>query len=333
MSGIIGHTMYAILGGKSARERGLPIVPILDHHAASYHCGAYLGCDIQTMPEAICADTGQEVGYGTAPLKISPITGGKVKPWSLTHGEKSFRPREIHRLFYGRAHLVFGWRSEDREHTVPWDHLVDYCVAVIRDAKDIHQASDRTLAYLFGWMAHIVGDSLIKSVQPGVDLQLHGGKYTPTNRPIQDLVTFHEIGRKELKLNWQTILADLAKTPVEKIQLHYMRVAKARGELGSQFTNAWQPEHEELLRTVLLENRRYQLIRNPRILKQLELSRTKTGWDCRPELTRQSLGLHYPDMIKLAEKADFRHALWQIGDAIGKLFADVMERVPDIRTH
>ena len=70
MSGIIGHTMYAILAGKAAAAKKLPIAQIIHRHYASYLCGSYLGCDIQTIPEARCIDTGQEVGYGTAPLKI-----------------------------------------------------------------------------------------------------------------------------------------------------------------------------------------------------------------------------------------------------------------------
>jgi len=327
MSGIIGHTMYAILGAKAAGERKLPIMPILQRHAASFHCGAYLGCDVQTMPEAICEDTGQDVGYGTASLEKSPLTGGKIRPWSLKHGEKTYRPREIHRMFYGRAHVVFGWAREDREHTVPWDHLADYCAAVVEDALE-RQQGERTLAYLFGWMAHIVGDSLIKSVRPGIDLHLHGGKYTPANRPIQDLVTFHEIGRKELGLNWDKILTELARTPVEEIQLHYMRVAKRAGQLGESFDNAWQSDRAGLLRSVLRENRRYQAIRNPRLLKQLALTKTKHGWQCDPELTRRSLGLRYPEMVDLAKKANFRHALWQMGEAVANLFAEVVERVP-----
>ena len=61
-------------------------------------------------------------------------------------------------------------------------------------------------------MAHVVSDSLIKSVQPGIELHLLDGKYTPRNRPIQDLVTFHEIGVKEFGLNWAALLADLAAT-------------------------------------------------------------------------------------------------------------------------
>jgi hypothetical protein len=329
MSGIIGHTMYAILGAKAAKEKKLPVAPLITRQAASYHCGAYLGCDVQTMPEAICVDSGLEVGYGTAPLKVSPITGGEVRPWSLKHAGKSYRPREIHQLFYGRAHLVFGWRRADREHTVPWDHLADYCAAVVNDAVALYRVNERSLAYLFGWMAHIVGDSLIKSVQPGIDLRLHGGKYTPTNRPIQDLVSFHEVGRKELKLNWQAILDGLVKTPVEAVQLHYMRIGKQQGELGADFMNAWEGGDAGLLRDVLGENRRYQAIRNPRLLKQLELRKTPKGMDCDPELTRRSLGLHYPDMVELAEKANFRHALWQMGEAVAKLFAEVVERVPD----
>lgn len=318
--------MYAILGAKAAAKRKLSIVPILQRHAASYHCGAYLGCDVQTMPEAICEDTGKEVGYGTAPLDKSPLTGGKVRPWSLQHAGKAYRPREIHRRFYGRAHIVFGWRREDREHTVPWDHLADYCAAVVSDATQ-RRRNERELAYLYGWMAHIVGDSLIKSVRPGIDLHLHGGKYTPANRPIQDLVSFHEVGRKEFGLNWESILTNLAKTPVEAIQLHYMRVAKKSGSLGEAFDNAWQPDQARLLKAVLQENRRYQAVRNPRLLKQLALTKTENGWQCDPELTRRSLGLRYPEIVELAEKADFRHALWQMGEAVADLFGEVAERV------
>ena len=330
MSGVIGHTMYAILAVDSARKRKLPIVALIERNQPSYHCGAYLGCDVQTMPEAICVDTGSEVGYGTASMEKSPITGGVIRLWSLEHGGKGYRPREIHRLFYGRAHLVFGWRSEDREHTVPWDHLADYCAAVVKDCRRMHPGNERALAYLLGWIAHIVGDSLIKSVQPGVDLQLHGGKYTPANRPIQDMIAFHEVGRRELKLDWNKILMEAARTPVEDIQLHYMRAVAPSGALAEEFTNAWNPNHEDLARAVLKENRRYQVIRTPRIIKQLELIETRHGWDCHPELTRRSLGLHYPDMQKLAKQANFRHALWQISEAIAKLFTEVLERVPDL---
>jgi len=191
MSGIIGHTMYAILGGKAAEHRKLPIVPLIYRHYATYLCGAYLGCDIQTMPEVVCVDTGKEVGYGTAPLEKNPLTGGAVRPWTLKFDGREYRPREIHRTFYGRSHLVFGWDKAERVHTVPWDHLADYCAAVADDAVELFGPGERQLAYLFGWMAHIVGDSLIKSVQPGIELDLLDGKYTPRNRPIQDLVTFH----------------------------------------------------------------------------------------------------------------------------------------------
>ena len=58
MSGVIGHMMYAILGGKAAEQRRLPVVPLLNRYYASYLAGAYLGCDVQTLPAAICVDTG-----------------------------------------------------------------------------------------------------------------------------------------------------------------------------------------------------------------------------------------------------------------------------------
>jgi hypothetical protein len=328
MSGIIGHTMYAVLAGKAARQGKLPIAPIIHRHYASYLCGAYLGCDVQTMPEAVCVDTGKEVGYGTAPLEKSPLTGGEVRPWSLDVDGKSFRPRDIHRLFYGRSHLVFGWSTADRQQTVPWDHLPDYCAAVVQDAMELFGPGERKLAYLFGWMAHIVGDSLIKSVQPGITLELHGGKYTPMNRPIQDLISYHEIGVKEFGLNWPALLSDLAETPVEPVQHHFMRVAQPRGELAAHFPNAWAPDRAELLKTVLHENRRYQAIRNPRLLKLYRLRKNRSAWECSEELTRQSGGLRYPEMVRLADAANFRHALWDMGEAIVALFEQVIERSP-----
>ena len=331
MSGIIGHSMYAILAGKAAAERRLPITSLIHQHYASYLCGAYLGCDVQTMPEAVCVDTGQEVGYGTARLDKSPLTGGAVQAWSLEVDGEQYRPREIHRTFYGRSHLVFGWNATEGGHSVPWDHLADYCATVVQDALELYGPGQRQLSYLFGWMAHIVGDSLIKSIQPGLDLDLLDGKYTPRNRPIQDLFTFHEIGVKEFRLDWSALLTDLSETPVEPIQFHYMRTARPRGELAARFSNAWTPQLEPLLAHVLEENRRYQRIRNPRLLKRYELTRVSDRWYCSEELTRQSGGLTYEEMIGFAERAHFRHALWQMAEAIVRLFEQVIDRVPRLQ--
>ncbi|MFN0079367.1 MAG: hypothetical protein ACKVY0_23120 [Prosthecobacter sp.] len=108
MSGLIGHTMYGLLAAKAAKGRGLSITPIIERHLPSFLCGAYIGCDIQVMPEAVCVDTGREVGFGTVPLEKSPITGGAVRPWLLVHDGQMYRPKQIHELFYGRAHLVAG---------------------------------------------------------------------------------------------------------------------------------------------------------------------------------------------------------------------------------
>jgi len=332
MSGIIGHTMYAVLAGIAARHRKLPIAPLIHRHYPSYLCGAYLGCDVQTMPEAVCLDTELDVGYGTAPLQQSPLTGGAIRPWSLEFDDRSYRPRDIHRLFYGRAHLVFGWVSAEREQTVPWDHLPDYCASVVQDAVELFGPGERQLAYLCGWMAHIVGDSLIKSVQPGIDLNLLDGKYTPQNRPIQDLVSFHEIGIRELHLNWPALLNDLVQTPVEPIQLHYMRASKPQGELAAHFSNAWSPHFAPLLTAVLKENRRYQAIRNPRLLQRYALKKSARRWDCSEELSQQAGGLSYSEMVELADQADFRHALWQMGEAVVTLFEQVIERSPGLQS-
>ena len=137
VSGIIGHTMYAVLGAQAAAARRLPVAPLLRRHWDSYLCGAYLGCDIQTLPEAVCVDTGREVGYGTVPLEKSPITGGAVRPWKLVFAGHEYTARDIHRLFYGRAHLVFGWSAEEHRLQEPWDHLADYFACAAGGARNM----------------------------------------------------------------------------------------------------------------------------------------------------------------------------------------------------
>ena len=304
MSGIIGHSMYALLGLRAAETQGLPIGRVLSR---------------------------QPVGYGAQKFNRSPLTGGPVNPWMLEFGGQRLSPREIHDRFYGRAHLAFGWRGADAALAVPWEKLPDYFAAAAGDAIELFGPGERPLAYCFGWMAHVVGDGLIKSVVPGVDLHLLDGKYTPANRPIQDLMTFHEIGVNELGLNWPALLRDLVETPIEPAQTHYMRTAIRRGQLGKLTAAGWRSKDEPLLLTVLSENRRYQRIRNERILKELALRNTPDGPQCDPSLSARAKGFSWPQMKALANKARFRHALWQMGERVAEMFAETCKRQPLIK--
>ena len=36
-------------------------------------------------------------------------------------------------------------------------------------------------------------------------------------------------------------------------------------------------------------------------------------------------------MVALAEKADFRHALWQVGEAIADIFSEIVDLVPELK--
>lgn len=322
MSGLIGHTMYGLLAEKAVKSRGLPVASLIAKHRASFLCGAYLGCDIQVMPEAVCVDTGREVGFGTVPLEKSPITGGAVRPWQLVHDGQMYRPKQIHELFYGRAHLVFGWTKEDMTLRVPWDHLADYCSLAIRD----DMTSERGLAHAFGWMVHIVGDSLIKSIQPGIRMHLLDGVYTPRNRIVQDQFTFHAIGG-ELGIDWPKTFADMAATPVEPLQPHYMRVGEKHGTLAKLFDDGWKPELQSLLITVLAENRRWLPRHTQDVLHVVSLTDGKAG----EEAKRVSGGLEHEKMLEIAEAAGMRRTLVTIAELCADLIEQVAARVPEWR--
>jgi hypothetical protein len=63
------------------------------------------------------------------------------------------------------------------------------------------------------------------------------------------------------------------------------------------------------------------------MLADMELHQTPTGPDCNESL-RKTAGLSYPEMVELAQKADFRHTLWQIGEAVADMFRSVVDREP-----
>ncbi len=324
MSGIIGHVTYAVLAEKAAAARKLPVVPVIRRHFSSYLCGAYLGCDVQTVPAAICLDTGEGVGHGTQKLERSPLTGGPVKPWTLSLEGREITPREIHETLYGRAHLILGWPARTRELAIGLGDFLDYLADVAGDALELFGPGHRPLAYVLGWLTHVTGDGLIKSVLEGINLDLIDGKYTATNRPVQDLISFHDIGRGELGLDWRALLDDLARAPVEPVQVHYMRCREPQGRLGAHFADGWAPELTPLLEAVMTVNRAHQRARNPRLVRQLSLTPGPKGEPtCDPELSRIAGGLSYREMREAAERADFRHALWQMGE----LIADAMEKV------
>lgn len=319
MSGLIGHSMYGILALKEARGRGLPVAPLMERHLPSYLCGAYLGSDIQVMPEAVCVDTGREVGFGTVPLTRSPLTGGEVRPWSLVHEGKGHRPGDIHQLFYGRAHLVFGWARGEEGLSVPWDHLADYIAPVMLDGM----SSERGLAYALGWLVHIVGDSLIKSVQPGLRMHLLDGVYTPRNRIVQDQFTYHAIGG-ELDVEWETVFRDMAAAPVEALQPHYMRVGERNGRLGDVFSEGWRPDLAPLLESVLRENRRWLVHHSRDVLEVVSLKDGRVS----DAAGSASGGLDHETMLRMAEAAGMRRTLVTIADQAVDLMERVVAQVP-----
>lgn len=252
------------------------------------------------------------------------------------HGHCSSTGSNIVRVKYTNCSTVgptwcLAGMATEQELVIPWDHLPDYCSLLVEDTLEFYGPGERPLAYVLGWMDHIVGDCLIKSIQPGITLNLLDGKYTAKNRPIQDLITYHEIGIRELNLDWPALFADLAETPVETVQLHGMRVTKPRGKLARDFPHGWNPGKEKLALAVFEENRRYLKRYVVSVVDELQLHQHDGRWECSESLQQASGGLSYAEMLELAEGARFRFALWQIGEAVANLFQAVTDRVEHLR--
>ncbi|MES2596084.1 MAG: hypothetical protein V4662_12145 [Verrucomicrobiota bacterium] len=319
MSGIIGHTLYAELTLRECLRRKHAWAQIMQAHRASFHAGAYIGSDIQVMPEAVCVDTGREVGFGTVPLERSPITGGAVRQFRLMTPEGPLTATQAHQRFYGRSHLVFGWTEAEKTLRVPWDHLPEYFAAVIQDLGD-HQ--DRPLAYVLGWIVHVVSDSLIKGQQPGIELDLVDGRYTRRNRPVQDLISYHEIGVTELGMDWPQDLLAIAATPVEEIQPHFMRCTEPHGQLAKLFPDGWQPASHATLRAVLTENRRYV---KPHAKDEIASMQLHDG-ECSAAMRERS-GLDMAGMRAAAREAKFRGMLDTMTEQTVSMLLAVQQRL------
>jgi hypothetical protein len=202
---------------------------------------------------------------------------------------------------------------------VPWDHLPEYFASVI---TDLGGKDERALAYTLGWIVHVVGDSLIKGQQPGIELKLVDGRYTAKNRPVQDLISFHDIGSAELGMDWAKDLAAMAATPVEDIQLHYMRCAKPHGQLAKLFPDGWKPESAATLRAVLAENRRWV---KQHALDEITSMQLIDG-ECSPAL-REKSGLTLAEMRVAAREAKFHEMLDTMTDQITAMFEAVNMRL------
>lgn len=75
------------------------------------------------------------------------------------------------------------------------------------------------------------------------------------------------------------MLSDVFDCPIEPVQANYMRVGQAQGHLGNKFKAGLESRDLNLLMEVMAENRRYQRIRNSRILKQLALKKLMLGFN------------------------------------------------------
>ena len=136
--------------------------------------------------------------------------------------------------------------------------------------------------------------------------------------------TFHRVGI-ELELDWPALFRDMAATPVEPCQLHYMRIGERGGHLGAMFDDGWRPEHAPLLSAVLAENRRYLPQHAADVLRVVTLRDGEASEAAR----RASGGLGHEQMLAMAEAAGMRRTLAAIADQCADLIEQITAQVPE----
>ena len=107
-----------------------------------------------------------------------------------------------------------------------------------------------------------------------------------------------------------------------------MRVTRPRGMLAANFSNAWSPSDEALMTFVLKENRRYLKKYLERLLPDYKLTQVGNEWHCDAEMSRQSGGLSYSEMVAAAREAGLRDTLNQIAAEAANQCEQVIQRVP-----
>ena len=80
-----------------------------------------------------------------------------------------------------------------------------------------------------------------------------------------------------MKLDWKKLFEDMAGTPIEAIQPHYMRIACAGGTLGKTYAEGWKPEDAGLLQAVLKENHRWLTHHAQDVLSDMALTQGPEG--------------------------------------------------------
>ena len=148
----------------------MSLAQLASRHLSSYLCGAYLGgMSAPCRPLFVWIPIHR---WATVPNGWrKAVTGGRVKQWTLSIGAGNLR-----RAKFAASYVVVptlplaGWLMIDC-----WRCLGRGCQNTLPRCcrmRELHGPSERRLAYALGWMTHVIGDGLIKSVAPGLDLNL-----------------------------------------------------------------------------------------------------------------------------------------------------------------
>jgi len=219
------HVTYAVLGAQAATARRLPVAPLLRRHWASYLCGAYLGCDIQTFPKQCVWTRAAKSGTAWCRWPESPHRRRGPAMEALLDGREYTRVTSTGCFTGDRTWSLAGARrnSTCRNPGTIWP--ITSRARPLTRGPALARANVR---WPISSHARARGRRQSHQVRPRrPEAAFTRRQYTPRNRPIQDLITFHEVGRKELNLNWARPAGGSRWLPaVESLQPHTMRVAR-----------------------------------------------------------------------------------------------------------
>lgn len=271
MSGSVGHQFIAAVTALTLRGHAdLPVAGPVVRCPEHARTGAYLGADIQIMPDYVCGRCGALWGIVRPDFRCTCGTpAAQLQRFTFEHDGREWGRRSVQQVFYGRTHacLANDAPGSDRDN-LPWAELPKLAGHMLQVAsrRPSHLANatypatnEEAVSWVVGWVSHIVQDNVVKdTVDLGVEYDILDGKYGPQTRVAYEWLILTSFSY-DLGLDPAGLLYTDTSHGDNGLLTHYLMVEQPSAYASLGMDGRWpaRPEQRSLAEAVQRENRRY----------------------------------------------------------------------------